>query len=348
MSNKLYVQIKEYILDIIKRNDGKNQILLPSEAQLCKKFNASRYSVRHALKLLEAKKQIVRIQGKGTFINLDNDKFQSLSDNRCIDIIVPFLMSSHSNEIILGAQKFCSENNYYLNIKNSNDSQAQENYHLRTIHYNSQGVILFPLDTSNMSKEVINVSTSNFPCVLVDKYISNLDLYCVQTDNFKMLYNAVKQLNLQGYKSPCYLTLADNLIVSMTERNNGFYLGMLNCYGKIEKHNLIMCKAYSDDFTDVLTNYLKNGLIDCIIMNDGPFTLKFVNLCNKLGIQIGKDIKIILIDEETSMSALNIPCGRIKQQSFEIGYSAAEMLHKIITGKKPKIKTVKIPAINDF
>ena len=348
MSNKLYAQIKEYILNIINTSDDNVQILLPSEAQLCKKFNASRYSVRHALKLLEDKKQIVRIQGKGTFINNNNDKYQSVFDDKCIDIVLPTLTTNHANEIIRGAQQFCFEHNYILNIKNSNGTQNLENHYLRTIHYNCQGVILFPLDTSSMSKVILDLNTSKFPCVLVDKYIPNIDFYCVQTDNSKMLYNTVKQLKAQKYKSPCYLTLDNNLIISINERNEGFYMAMLDFYNKIENHNIIKCKSYSDDIAVYLTKHLQNKLIDCIIMNDGPFVLKFINLCNTLGIQIGKEIQLVLIDEETNLSSLNIPCRRIRQQSFEIGYSAAKMLHKIIVGKQPETKTIKMLAINDF
>lgn len=347
MSQKLYIEIKNYILSLIKENtDGKN-ISLPSENMLCKKFNASRYSVRHALQVLEEKKQIVRIQGKGTFINTDINKFQVIANEHAIDIIVPFLHSKHASEIILGAQKFCSDYGYTLNIKTTNGEQRKESQYLNTVHYNCQGIILFPCDATLTSKQLLSISASNFPLVLIDRFIPNLNFSCVQTDNSKMLYNAVEELYKKGYKSLCYLTIANDLVSSVTDRNLGFYSGMLNFYNKIEKHNFITCQTYSDDISKILIPYLKNKLIDCIIMNDGPFSLKFINLCNKLNLKIGNDISLILIDDETAVTSMDFNYGKITQKSFEIGYKSAELLHKIIH-KKTNHSIIKLNAINDF
>ncbi len=348
MEKKLYLTIRDYIIDLIKENEDTPEFRLPSENQLVQKFNASRYSVRHALKLLEDKNIILRHQGKGAFVNPNKEAFDLDMDTKYIEIIVPQLLSRHANEIILGAQKFCSDFQYRLNIQTANDNKKEEDRFLREIPHNCQGIILFPVDRNQISKELLSISLSSFPLVLVDRYIPNLKMNYVCTDNHKMLYNAVQKLHETGFKSPCFLTVLESTTTSVAERNQGFYQGMIQFYGKIEKHNLILNHAYSDDITTPLQNYLSEKKIDCIIMNDGPLSVKFFALCNKLNVKIGKDITLILIDEETTLPNLDFPYGKITQQSFEIGYRAAEILHKKIHNKKAPAETVRLSAINEF
>ncbi|MBT2215493.1 GntR family transcriptional regulator [Virgibacillus dakarensis] len=64
----LYEQIKLGIRDMIEREEIKKGDRLPTEKELCDQFNASRITVRRAVKELESEGIIEVIHGKGTFV----------------------------------------------------------------------------------------------------------------------------------------------------------------------------------------------------------------------------------------------------------------------------------------
>ncbi|MUV37210.1 Histidine utilization repressor [Lentibacillus sp. JNUCC-1] len=64
----LYEQIKLHIKDMIETEMIEKGAKLPSEKELCDRFNASRITVRRALKELENEDVIEVVHGKGTFV----------------------------------------------------------------------------------------------------------------------------------------------------------------------------------------------------------------------------------------------------------------------------------------
>jgi len=69
ISNRpIYVQISESIRAAIKNNQLKNNDQLPTEDELCKKFEISNIVVKQAYQVLIKEGLITRIQGKGTFV----------------------------------------------------------------------------------------------------------------------------------------------------------------------------------------------------------------------------------------------------------------------------------------
>jgi GntR family transcriptional regulator len=65
----LYVQIKQSIIDKIKKGYYSPGLCLPSERDLCVAHNASRMTVRQAINELFNEGYVYKIQGKGTFVS---------------------------------------------------------------------------------------------------------------------------------------------------------------------------------------------------------------------------------------------------------------------------------------
>lgn len=63
----LYRQVKKYLLEYIKSR-GKTDITIPTEVEICNKFNVSRGTVRTAILELVNEGILERVSGKGTFI----------------------------------------------------------------------------------------------------------------------------------------------------------------------------------------------------------------------------------------------------------------------------------------
>lgn len=65
----LWQQIKESIHSDIVEGVYKQGIALPSEKQFCEKYDVSTITVKKAIKELVKEQMLIRIQGKGTYIN---------------------------------------------------------------------------------------------------------------------------------------------------------------------------------------------------------------------------------------------------------------------------------------
>ncbi|MFZ5646048.1 MAG: GntR family transcriptional regulator [Bacillota bacterium] len=72
----LYYQLTEQIYELIQQGTLKPGDVLPSEREICEKYNLSRGTVRQAINILVNKGYVTRKQGKGTVIKhptLDHD-----------------------------------------------------------------------------------------------------------------------------------------------------------------------------------------------------------------------------------------------------------------------------------
>lgn len=66
----LYLQLAELLEKAINDDVYKEDEKLPSESVLCKSYGVSRITVRQAISLLEQKKMVLTVHGKGSFVKL--------------------------------------------------------------------------------------------------------------------------------------------------------------------------------------------------------------------------------------------------------------------------------------
>lgn len=64
----LYTQVKEDLKKLIQSGKYTEGSKLPSEKELCQKYDVSRITVRRAIKQLEANGMVFSVHGKGTFV----------------------------------------------------------------------------------------------------------------------------------------------------------------------------------------------------------------------------------------------------------------------------------------
>jgi len=65
----LYYQLKKIVIKMIESRELKENDQLPTESELCKRFDISRATTRQALKELASEDYIYMLQGKGTFVS---------------------------------------------------------------------------------------------------------------------------------------------------------------------------------------------------------------------------------------------------------------------------------------
>ena len=106
-------------IDGMKYPDGK----LPTEAELCQQFQASRQTVRKALAQLELQEIIVRRQGSGTYVN---QRIRTQPKTGQIAVICTYISEYIFPSILRGIESVTTGQGYRLLINSTNNSVASE------------------------------------------------------------------------------------------------------------------------------------------------------------------------------------------------------------------------------
>ena len=135
----LYEQLKLYVRQLIADNAGKKDFLLPSEASLSQTFSVSRITAKRTLNDLEEAGLVVRKKGKGTYISPDvtRERAESLlgksqppkiysTNSNTLSVIVPDITSRYYINILNGILHYTEQNNWLVQIANTNVSQEKE------------------------------------------------------------------------------------------------------------------------------------------------------------------------------------------------------------------------------
>lgn len=328
----IYIQIREYLLTLINQNKSVEGYKLPSENQLASKFKSSRIPAIKALKALEEEGIIIRHQGQGTYINANSKSIPT--KQRVINFIVPGPGSLLVTEIINGIYEFCNNNNIILNITISyGDAETEARQIKYAIESGCSGILLYPVDNDVYSNEILNLVTTDFPVVLIDRKLPGLNISYVSCNHYSQGYNATKCLIDKGHKKIGFISMPLTFASSVYDRFSGHEKAMIDAFSNIDSINILQT-PYSDlpIAENAIYNFLNENNFTAIITNNGIASSLVYKFIIEKKLKIPDDISLMLFDNEFKGLEYLI-YGKpyyIDQHAYEIGYSAAELLLGLI------------------
>lgn len=345
-SEPLYISIRKYLLEIIEKNKNIPDFKLPSENQLALKFGASRISAKNAILSLERDGLVYRRQGKGTFIAPKARELELLKvqkQNPMICFIVPGVGGKFIGKIQEGIQSFALEHHLNLSIMVTGGNQKTEEDMIKAATQNNcKGLIIYPVDNNVYNKEILKLSLNNFPVVLVDRYLTGLDLSYVACDHGNAAYNGTKYLLEKGHTHIGFISQEPYLVSSVLERSNGYQKAMIEHLGSFDSSLQLACEHIDPDFLETVDAYLKaNPNLTALITTSIGYGLKIVPYLQSQGIRIPEDLTLMLFDNEFEdyLHLLSFKPIIIDQNPFDIGRKAGELLYRLLY-KNPKPKKV--------
>ncbi len=327
----LYKQIQEKIKNKIQSGELRPGDRVPSEKELAQQYHVSQITSKNALIGLADEGIVERIKGKGTFIK-KNNKYSAaaplaeFSYKGIIGLIIPTMKTQVDQQLLNYIEKYVRANGYELIIRITRESQIEETNAVNMFRQlNVKGLIIFPTEKATYNEAILKLTIDQFPLVLIDRYLENINTYSVSSENLNGTYEAISYLLDKGHEN-IGLISRPNTNTATNERISGFEKAFLDKDLNINKNLwcLLDFDIISKQATETIGTFLKDrpGVTAVFSMNAelAKYTYTAVR---EIGKQVPQDIEIVSFDPTR-----NTAISYIQQNVKEISKTAVRLLVK--------------------
>jgi len=339
--NPLYFQVREKIKSDIENGILEvDQQLLP-ENELALKYKVSRRTIRVCLSLLEKQGYVLRLKGKGTFVV---DNYNQIKN---IFVIIPdFGLEGHypCQDVLSGILSCCNDFNMWVRVNRVKDiPELIEKKRIGNL--NIDGMILFRSLLDNDSF-LDSLEKANIPFVVEGR--NNKRFSSVDIDDESGLIKAIDSLIELGHQRIGLFCYEDY-------GQNKHYANRYECFKKILQQKKLFNKKYCFPFTPYLFDFeievknlykdslkllQKTDLPTAFISINDTIALIFMQRAIQQGYKIPDDFSVIGFDDSPSCTRIIPSLSSIKQDYFQLGCTAVEVLHHLISTSKGKIQVL--------
>jgi len=329
-------QIQQQVLQVGDR--------LPSENKLASQFGVSRITVKNALDALVKEGIIYRIQGKGTFVSLNGGEpplYKSDSKSTpLIAYITPYLENSFTARLLSGIERELSKAGYKTVFSTSDGSQEKEKQLIReAIHMGVKGILVFPVDGEKYNEEIVMLTMSEFPIVLIDRELSGLSTHCVCSDHFGGAYTATEHLIQLGHTSIAFLSFSPPFTTSTEARIAGYEKALADSSLPIMHH--IRQQVGSPE--DIVRFLEAHPEVTAVVAENAGVGRALFQAVSAKGISVPERLSVVFFDDFDFPDLVTHPPTVILQQETAIGEESAKLLLSIINQSSASKQKVVLP-----
>jgi GntR family transcriptional regulator of arabinose operon len=203
--------LRSALLESLQRGILKVGDRLPSEPELISRYGVSRGTVREALISLEQEGWVRRLQGKGTFVN------ERPKVHKTVAVIAPYLYATDTPDFRAGTDVIpilmqSIEHharkqgiNIMLYLDNLEPETERENI-LNVLDRGVDAILMIYIGGDQNLDCLTKIQDAGIPLVLFDRYIEELAIDSVASDNYLGAFRAVERFLESGFPSVTYIT----------------------------------------------------------------------------------------------------------------------------------------------
>ncbi len=330
----LSLQIHDRLQRRILNGEWAYGALLPSEHELCAEYGISRGTVRLVLAELEKEGLIRRERGRGTFVaHLPRTEPVSGLHERTISFIVPYVRDSFVPTILLGLESVARANGYVVLFNHAENSPERQEDALRlALQQGVAGIVLYPVNSTDVGPVLQELAQRQVPLVLVDRYLRSLPTDFVVCDNFGGGLNATLHLLGLGHRRVAFLSWRD-AAVTMEHRRAGYRQALLEAGLSHDPTLEWEVEGYPDIDIAALVALLQGPTRPTAIFaaND-QLALAVQRAARTLKLSIPADLALVGFDNQDIAAQLDVPLTTIAQPAYEIGQAAGVQVIGKISG----------------
>ncbi|MHB1453524.1 MAG: GntR family transcriptional regulator [Saccharofermentanales bacterium] len=341
-SDSKYMQIKIDIESKIASGHYMTGDRIPSENELASQYNVSIITSRKALEQLVNDGLIYREKGRGSFVKTKLPISTGVSHK---DIVTFILLSydfsdSATMQLIKGAYTVLTEKKKSLIVEYSKDAPDREAAILtKCMEDRSAGVILFSADPEKNVDKLAELNANNIPFVLVDRGITQFPANIVSCYNLDGAYMIARHLIASGHEKILFIGNNSHILTEKL-RYQGLEIALRE--NGITHDSRLSVSDFSKNplaFLEIVEEYHPTAIM-CV--ND-LVACKVTEILRENKILVPQDISVTGFDD-ADIARYNHPkLTSVRQDFFEIGKRAAELLIDLIYNKRKGCTQIYLP-----
>lgn len=342
----LHIQLLDQLRHLILSGAWPPGSRIPSEARFQQDLGISRSTVRQALNQAEHEGLIERVPGKGTFVA---QTAVWRRGTHLIGYITFDFLTDFQRQLLRGAERAARAKGYRLLFCNSNQDVAEENRLLDQLLADGvRGLLIWPALDNNPSRRLFSLAREGVvPIVCMDRILPGMACDHVSSDNYRGAYAAVSHLIELGHEHIVFLSRPILQLEPVAERLRGYRDALRNA-GLYPYEPWLVGAADQEVATSyVLQSYKQadNREIAALVrrlqepgrptaifaINDLMATLAY-KAALLAGLDIPEDLSLVGFDDMDIVAHFQVPLTTVAQDTFAMGYRAAEMLIERVEG----------------
>lgn len=334
-----YKEICIWIKERLKNGELKPGDKIESEYKLCRQFQVSRQTVRHAIAVLEEEGIIKRFRGSGTYIS-DADQITPKKEKTMqIAVMTTYMQEYIFSSILRELESQFSNAEYSLQISVTNNSVEKERFILNNIlNKNTVDGLIAETTKSGLPNPNIDLYAKlmerGIPVLFINSCYPQLEAPHVSL-NDKMAGKQVTNYLLQcGHQKIAAIFKGDD--GQGHQRYAGYLESLMEAGIRIHDRQIVWTDS------EILSDFEQNenwilhrlqGCTACVCYND-EVANKLVSVCRKNEIRVPEDLSVISIDNSDIAGFCEVPLTSADNPVQDLARIAAQQMLDMIEGKK--------------
>lgn len=294
----------------------------------------------------ETKNRVKALAGKLGFH--PNPHASSLRQNKSktIAVVLPEIQNNFFSQVLNGVEDVAQSKQFHVLIYLTHEDEAREKGILQLLRNGRvDGVMISVSNSTRHFEHLEDYEKAGIPLVFFDRVCENIKAPRITTDDIEASFKATEHLYKAGCRRITFLSLADNLSISM-RRKSGYEKALEKC-GLSQHEYVVECSGDDEANRQKIRELLRGDQRpDGIFASIEKFAVNTYEVCVELKINIPRELKIISFSNLAAAALFDPPLSTIVQPSYEIGKESASVLFKLIERKKllPTEKKMVIPS----
>lgn len=317
---------------------------IPTDKELTEIYEVSTITIKKAMELLKKDGLISRKPRKGTLVISNKIKLSSTNqiDNSLplIGLILTDFNDYFGTDVLKNIIEYSFGKAQVLFKLSSGDSELEEKMVNELLSLNVDGIILLPASSEYISPRILELVSTNFPIVLIDRFMEKIPTCSVQINNRKASEKLVEYLFDHGHERVAIIT-PDNHITTLEDRINGAISSHVKNHVSINQsqiltdlHSMIPnSQTQPREDIDKIKDFLKREKdITAIFAGEYAIAVLAEHAIKELGRQITLDYSIVCFDHPKNnyLHQEKYDFTHIRQDQEALGKNSVDLLLKKI------------------
>jgi LacI family transcriptional regulator len=253
--------------------------------------------------------------------------------SKTIAVMVPEVENHFFSQVISGVETVARENGYHVLIYLTHEDPVKELEFVQLLgNGRADGLLISVTHNDNEYAHLEQLVQADYPLVLFDRLVAELDVPKVSTNNEQVSFEATRLLYERGASRIAFLGLNPDLYITRT-RLSGYLQAIQHVYP--DSVPLVFSGTGNQEKDLVaLKTFIHHHQPDAFLGASESMALLLYEISRQQGIIIPDAAQLISFTNLGAARFLQPSLSAIVQPAFEIGKEAAELLFKVIRKKK--------------